>query len=117
MGHTFLGCVVRGAVGSLQLRVRAAGGAGRGGGGGSNSLAMGGRRQPSATAAQRSACTVCPAGSRTPPNALRFLAGTFLYVAFMEVIPKELREPAHVPLKLAALLVGFCLMSVLAIWA
>jgi hypothetical protein len=44
-------------------------------------------------------------------------AGTFLYVAFMEVIPKELREPSRMPLKLAALLAGFALMSVLAIWA
>lgn len=44
-------------------------------------------------------------------------SGTFLYVAFMEVIPKELREPEHVPLKLAALLFGFCAMSVLALWA
>lgn len=40
-----------------------------------------------------------------------------MYVAFMEVIPKELREPEHVPLKLAALLFGFCAMSVLALWA
>ena len=38
-------------------------------------------------------------------------------MAFMEVIPKELREPSRMPLKLAALLAGFALMSVLAIWA
>ncbi len=44
-------------------------------------------------------------------------AGTFLYVAFMEVIPKELRDGSRMALKLAALLVGFGLMSLLAIWA
>lgn len=44
-------------------------------------------------------------------------AGTFLYVAYMEVIPKELRDPSNMPLKLAALLTGFCLMSLLAVWA
>jgi zinc transporter 1/2/3 len=44
-------------------------------------------------------------------------AGTFLYVAFMEVIPKELKEPAHMVKKLAALLAGFGLMSLLAVWA
>lgn len=44
-------------------------------------------------------------------------AGTFLYVAFMEVIPRELRDPSHVPLKLLALLTGFGLMSLLAVWA
>ena len=44
-------------------------------------------------------------------------AGTFLYVAFMEVIPKELRDPGRVALKLGALLVGFGLMSLLAVWA
>ncbi|KFM26245.1 Zinc transporter ZIP1 [Auxenochlorella protothecoides] len=44
-------------------------------------------------------------------------AGTFLYVAFMEVIPKELDDKAHTLLKLAALATGYGLMSVLAIWA
>ena len=44
-------------------------------------------------------------------------AGTFLYVAFMEVIPRELRDPHHVPQKLAALVLGFSLMSILAVWA
>lgn len=44
-------------------------------------------------------------------------SGTFLYVAYMEVIPKELRDPSNMPLKLAALLTGFCLMSLLAVWA
>lgn len=44
-------------------------------------------------------------------------SGTFLYVAFMEVIPKELRDQERIPLKLAALLAGFAAMSVLAIWA
>ncbi|KAL4431365.1 hypothetical protein ABPG75_006621 [Micractinium tetrahymenae] len=44
-------------------------------------------------------------------------SGTFLYVAFMEVVPKELRDQEHIPLKLAALLAGFAAMSVLAIWA
>lgn len=44
-------------------------------------------------------------------------AGTFLYVAYMEVIPKELRDPSNMALKLTALLTGFCLMSLLAVWA
>ncbi|EFN51036.1 hypothetical protein CHLNCDRAFT_141521 [Chlorella variabilis] len=44
-------------------------------------------------------------------------SGTFLYVAFMEVIPKELRDGSRMALKLAALLVGFGLMSLLAVWA
>lgn len=35
----------------------------------------------------------------------------------MEVIPKEVKDPAHTPLKLAFLLLGFALMSVLAVWA
>lgn len=52
--------------------------------------------------------------TRPPPAPA---AGTFLYVAFMEVIPKELRDQEAIPLKLAALLVGFAAMSVLAIWA
>lgn len=54
----------------------------------------------------------------TTPHGPRFQpAGTFLYVAFMEVIPKEVKDPAHTPLKLAFLLLGFALMSVLAVWA
>lgn len=44
-------------------------------------------------------------------------AGTFLYVAFMEVIPKELQSGSKVPAKLGALLVGYGAMSLLAIWA
>ena len=45
-------------------------------------------------------------------------SGTFLYVAFMEVIPRELMHDSHqVYMKLAALLLGFGLMSLLAIWA
>ena len=35
----------------------------------------------------------------------------------MEVIPKELRDPGALALKLAALLTGFGLMSLLAVWA
>lgn len=35
----------------------------------------------------------------------------------MEVIPKELRDGSRMALKLAALLVGFGLMSLLAVWA
>eukprot|EP00887_Chlorella_sp_A99_P008196 scaffold12.g8196.t1 len=34
-------------------------------------------------------------------------SGTFLYVAFMEVIPRELHEGSHVPSKMAMLLAGF----------
>ena len=45
-------------------------------------------------------------------------SGTFLFVAFMEVIPRELElEDYNVFLKLAALLAGFAAMSLLAIWA
>jgi zinc transporter 1/2/3 len=44
-------------------------------------------------------------------------SGTFLYVAFMEVIPKELHSPERILEKLGALLLGFGLMSLLAIWA
>lgn len=44
-------------------------------------------------------------------------SGTFLYVAFMEVIPKELADGRHRMLKMAAFLLGYGLMSLLAIWA
>jgi len=44
-------------------------------------------------------------------------SGTFLYVAFMEVIPRELHSPERMLEKLGALLLGFGLMSLLAIWA
>lgn len=44
-------------------------------------------------------------------------SGTFLYVAFMEVIPRELNSPKYIGMKLAALLLGFGLMSLLAVWA
>lgn len=44
-------------------------------------------------------------------------AGTFLYVAFMEVLPRELDSSNHRVLKMAMLLLGFGLMSLLAIWA
>ena len=44
-------------------------------------------------------------------------SGTFLYVAMMEVIPKELGSPDYRALKMAALLLGFGLMSLLAVWA
>ena len=45
-------------------------------------------------------------------------SGTFLYVAFMEVIPRELEtEDYNVFMKLACLLLGFFMMSTLAIWA
>jgi len=44
-------------------------------------------------------------------------AGTFLYVAFMEVIPRELREPGWGREKLGMLVAGFAAMSVLAVWA
>jgi ZIP Zinc transporter len=45
------------------------------------------------------------------------LAGTFLYVAMMEVLPRELSNPDHRLLKLSMLTLGFGLMSLLAIWA
>jgi len=45
-------------------------------------------------------------------------SGTFLYVALNEVIPKELEHPdGHRLAKVAALLLGFGLMSLLAVWA
>lgn len=44
-------------------------------------------------------------------------AGTFLYVAMMEVLPRELSNPDHRLLKLGMLTLGFGLMSLLAIWA
>jgi solute carrier family 39 (zinc transporter), member 1/2/3 len=44
-------------------------------------------------------------------------AGTFLYVAFMEVIPKEMASPRHKNLKLLMLVLGFAIMSLLAVWA
>lgn len=44
-------------------------------------------------------------------------SGTFLYVAVMEVIPKELATSDHRLMKMSMLLLGFGLMSMLAIWA
>ncbi|KDD71688.1 hypothetical protein H632_c4561p0 [Helicosporidium sp. ATCC 50920] len=44
-------------------------------------------------------------------------SGTFLYVAFMEVIPKELRDRGFPGAKLACLFGGFAIMSILAVWA
>lgn len=44
-------------------------------------------------------------------------AGTFIYVALMEVVPKELENGRHRGPKMAAMLVGFGLMSLLAVWA
>lgn len=52
------------------------------------------------------------------PAALSALAsGTFLYVAMMEVIPKELADPSNKGLKILVMLVGYSAMSLLAIWA
>lgn len=44
-------------------------------------------------------------------------SGTFLYVAFMEVIPRETSESSLMLVKLLVLLLGYSLMSLLAIWA
>ncbi|GBF88617.1 zinc transport protein [Raphidocelis subcapitata] len=44
-------------------------------------------------------------------------AGTFIYVALMEVVPKELEDGRHRAAKMASMLVGFGLMSLLAVWA
>lgn len=53
----------------------------------------------------------------TPPFTFQ-TTGTFLYVALNEVIPKELEHPdGHRLAKVAALLLGFGLMSLLAVWA
>lgn len=46
-----------------------------------------------------------------------FDAGTFLYVAMMEVIPRELNDSRNRLSKLGMLSLGFGLMSLLAIWA
>ena len=43
--------------------------------------------------------------------------GTFLYVALMEVIPRELTNMDHRAMKLFMLVLGFGAMSTLAIWA
>ena len=56
-------------------------------------------------------------GLRLVPSRVRARAGTFLYVAFMEVIPRELAAPAHRSAKLAMLILGFGAMSLLGIWA
>lgn len=44
-------------------------------------------------------------------------AGTFIYVALMEVVPKELEDGSHRGKKMVAMLIGFGLMSLLAVWA
>ena len=44
-------------------------------------------------------------------------AGTFLYVALMEIIPNELKEKGNKAAKLFVLIIGFGLMSIVAIWA
>mmetsp|Transcript_42095 Transcript_42095/g.99800 ORF Transcript_42095/g.99800 Transcript_42095/m.99800 type:complete len:243 (-) Transcript_42095:246-974(-) len=44
-------------------------------------------------------------------------SGTFLYVALMEVIPNELRHKDNLAVKIATLVLGFSLMSLLAKWA
>ena len=59
-------------------------------------------------------CLVWPAALT---EARAAAAGTFLYVAFMEVIPRELANPSHRTLKLAMLMAGFGAMSLLAVWA
>ncbi|KAF6250335.1 ZIP zinc transporter-domain-containing protein [Scenedesmus sp. NREL 46B-D3] len=58
-------------------------------------------------------------GHGSAGSAMSALAsGTFLYVALNEVIPKELEHPdGHRVLKVGALLLGFGLMSLLALWA
>lgn len=38
-------------------------------------------------------------------------------MAFMEVIPKEMKDNNHLVAKLGMLLLGFGLMSLLAVWA
>lgn len=55
--------------------------------------------------------------AKAHPSCLDVCAGTFLYVAFMEVIPRELAVPEHRSVKLVMLMLGFAAMSLLAIWA
>ncbi len=42
-----------------------------------------------------------------------FSAGTFLFVCFEEILPKELARPRDNPLKLALLMLGFLGMGVI----
>jgi zinc transporter 1/2/3 len=44
-------------------------------------------------------------------------AGTFIYVAIVEILPKELADPEYKGLKVLMVFVGFGLMALLAVWA
>lgn len=44
-------------------------------------------------------------------------AGTFIYVAIVEILPKELAEQEYKGMKVFMLFVGFGLMAFLALWA
>eukprot|EP01012_Entosiphon_sulcatum_P004829 TRINITY_DN11_c0_g1_i2.p1 TRINITY_DN11_c0_g1~~TRINITY_DN11_c0_g1_i2.p1 ORF type:complete len:347 (-),score=46.45 TRINITY_DN11_c0_g1_i2:172-1212(-) len=43
-------------------------------------------------------------------------AGSFLFIAFIEMLPTALEEPSHLFLKITACFLGFGLMALLAIW-
>jgi hypothetical protein len=82
------------------------------------------RKHPKSIPSYMNVCHLCAAPSVDVEctSLLHFdlvliCAGTFLYVAFMEVIPRELAVPNHRSAKLAMLLLGFAAMSLLAIWA
>ncbi|ELK33214.1 PREDICTED: zinc transporter ZIP2 [Myotis davidii] len=46
-----------------------------------------------------------------------FAAGTFLYVTFLEILPRELAAPEAPLLKWACVTVGFAFMALIALWA
>ena len=45
------------------------------------------------------------------------VTGTFIYVAIVEILPKELADPEYKGLKVLMVFVGFGLMALLAVWA
>jgi len=56
------------------------------------------------------------AGSSASAVCVALASGTFLFVAVMEIIPKELAETRDKLWKILGLLTGFGLMAVLALW-
>ena len=51
------------------------------------------------------------------PSHLFVAIGTFIYVAIVEILPKELADPECKGLKVLMVFVGFGLMALLAVWA
>ena len=44
------------------------------------------------------------------------MAGTFLYVALMDIVMNEFRARVHIASKIASLLLGFGFMALLGLW-